>query len=86
MYCSLVSRSRDILFYYVLISYMYLQLEACKIKLEAVQVQLKEERDKYKSVIYDVIEDKQPGLYKEGSGGFGISSIYLFYSSDSARK
>mmetsp|Transcript_985 Transcript_985/g.2125 ORF Transcript_985/g.2125 Transcript_985/m.2125 type:complete len:423 (+) Transcript_985:61-1329(+) len=43
------------------------KLEANKMKMAAYQFQLKEERDKYKGVIYDVIEDKQPGLYKEGS-------------------
>jgi hypothetical protein len=43
-------------------------LKASKSKLEALQFQLREERDKYKAVIFDVIEDKQPGLYKAPLG------------------
>lgn len=41
------------------------KLEAKMSKMEVLQFQLKEERDKYKAVIFDVIEDKQPGLYKQ---------------------
>lgn len=41
------------------------KFEAHMSKMEALQFQLKEERDKYKAVIFDVIEDKQPGLYRD---------------------
>lgn len=40
------------------------KFEANISKMDVLHFQLKEERDKYKAVIFDVLEDKQPGLYR----------------------
>lgn len=40
------------------------QLEANLTKMKGLQFQLIEERDKYKAVVIDVIEDKHPTLSK----------------------